>query len=125
MVGLSVRATVLLVVCMCLMTPHGKEAQCTSGQTTVVQGTVFLETPDDPASAPGAKVIVQGDFLIVSTITDREGKFRFSDLEPGSYTVKATYFGLYAEQKITVEPGAVVQVALQLKLPDLKAPPKS
>ena len=50
---------------------------------------------------------------------------RATALGPGSYTVKATYFGLYAEQKITVEPGALVQVALQLKLPDLKAPPKS
>ena len=35
------------------------------------------------------------------------------------------YFGLYAEQKVTVEAGTVVQVVLQLKLPDLKAAPKS
>jgi hypothetical protein len=82
-----------------------------------------LETPNGPA--PGAKVIVQGDFSIVAAITDREGKFRITNLDPGTYTVEVTYFGLYAEQKITVEAGTVVQVALQLRLPVLKASPKS
>lgn len=123
MIGSILRATVLSVVGMCLLIPYGAQAQCSPEPTTVVQGTAFLQTPDGPAA--GAEVIVQGDFLIVSATTDREGKFRFSNLEPGAYTVEATYLGLYAEQKITVEAGALVQVTLQLKLSDLKAPPKS
>jgi hypothetical protein len=110
------------MVGICLLIPCGTEAHCTPEPTTVVQGTTFLEPPDGPV--PGAKVTVHGDFLIVSAITDREGKFRFSNLEPGIYTLEATYLGFYAEQKITVEAGAVVQVALQLKLRDLKASPK-
>ena len=61
----------------------------------------------------------------MSAVTDREGKFRISNLEPGIYTVEATYFGLRAEQKVTVEEGAEIEVLLQLKPPDLKAPPKS
>jgi len=121
-IGSILRATVLSVVGTFLLIPFGTQAQCSPEPTTVVQGTAFLETPDEPA--PGAKVTVQGDFLIESAITDRAGKFRFSNLEPGTYTVSATYFGLYAEQKITVEAGTVVQVALQLKPPVLKASPK-
>ena len=121
MIGLILRATVLSVVGTCLLIACGTEAQCPPEPTTVVQGTAFLQAPDEPA--PGAKVIVERDFFIVSAITDREGKFRFSNLEPGTYTVETTYFGLYAEQKITVKAGAVVQVALQLKGPDLKTPP--
>ena len=121
MIGSIFRATALSVVGLCLLIPHGTQAECSPEPTTVVQGTAFLETPDQ--AAPGAKVTIQGDFLIVSAIADRDGKFRFSNLEPGSYTIEATYFGLHAEQKITVEAGAVVQVTLHLELPDRKTPP--
>jgi len=121
MIGSILRATVLAVG-MCLLIPYGTQAQCSPEPTAVVQGTAFLETSDELAR--GVKVIVQGDFSIVSAITDREGKFRITNLDPGTYTVEATYFGLYAEQKITVDAGTVVQVALQLKGPDLKTPPK-
>ena len=121
MIGSILRATVLAVG-MCLLIPYGTQAQCSPEPTAVVQGTAFLETSD--GLARGVKVTVQGDYLIVSTITDREGKFRFSNLDPGTYTVEETYFGLYAEQKVTVDAGTVVQVALQLKPPVLKASPK-
>ena len=123
MIGSIFRATGLSVVGLCLLVPRGTQAQCSPEPTTVVQGTALLEPPDGPA--PGAKVIVEGDFFIVSAVTDREGKFRFSNLEPGTYTVEARYFGLYAEQKITVEAGGIVQVTLQLKLSEIKAPPES
>jgi len=123
--GSILRATVLSLVGTSMLIPYGVEAQRTPEPTTVVEGTALLETSDGPDYATGAKVILQGDSLIVSAVTDREGKFRFSNLDPGTYTVKTAYFGLYAEQKVTVEVGTVVQVVLQLKLPDLKAPPKS
>ena len=119
MVGFSLRATVLSVVALCLMIPYGKEAQRTSEPATVVQGTVLVETAEGPTAAAGARVIAESDFLIVSTIADSKGKFRFSDLGPGTYAIKTTYFGLNAEQDITLEAGTVVRVALQLKPPDL------
>ena len=125
MIGLRLRVTVLLLVGSCLIVTSGASAQCTPEPITVVRGTVFFDIPDEPNIAQGAKVMIQGDYMVASAITDREGKFRFSNLEPGTYTIAATYFGLYAEEKVTVEPGAIVQVVLRLRLPDLKTSPQS
>ena len=124
-IGLRVAVTVLLLVGSCLLIPRRADAQCTPEPTTIVRGTVYLDASDLSAYAQGVKVIVWDEFTIVSAVTDREGKFRISNLEPGIYTVEATYFGLRAEQKVTVEEGAEIEVRLQLKPPDLKAPPKS
>ena len=119
MTGLGLRIAVLSVG-MCLIIPYRVQAQCTPEPATVVKGTVFMETPDQPAAVSGAKIIILSDFMILSAASDREGKFSFSNLEPGTYTVEATYFGLHAEQRITVEAGTEVQVGLQLKLPGLE-----
>ena len=124
-IGFRVAAIVLLLVGSCLLIPRRADAQCTPEPTTIVRGTVYLDASDVPAYAQGAKVIVRDEFTIVSAVTDREGKFRISNLEPGIYTVEATYFGLHAEQKVTVEEGAEIEVTLQLKPLDFKAPPKS
>ena len=117
-IGFRLTATVLLLVGSCLVIPSMAAAQCTPDPTAAVKGTVFLEAPGEPAYVQGAKVIVQGEFLILSAVTDRDGKFRFSNLEPGTYTVEASYSGLHSEQEISVDPGTEVQVVLQLKLPD-------
>ena len=124
MIGLRLRAIVLLLVGSCLIMPNGADAQCNPEPTTIVKGTVFLEARDKPDYVQGAKVIVQGDTLILSAVTDGEGNFGFSNMEPGTYLVEATYFDLHAEQRISIEAGTVVHVALQLRLPDLKARPK-
>jgi len=117
-IGLRVMAIVLLLVGSSLLIPSMADAQCTSEPTTVVTGTVYLDASDLPAYAPGAKVIVWGEFLVLSAVTDREGKFHLSNMDPGIYTVEATYFDLHAEQKITVEVGTEIKVTLQLKPPD-------
>ena len=80
-----------------------------------MQGTVVLDDVGKPDYVAGAKIIIQSDFTIESAVTDQHGKFHFPNLDPGTYTVEATYFGLYAEQTITVEPGIEVQVPLQLR----------
>ena len=124
-IGLRVAAIVLLLVGSCLLIPRRADAQCTPEPTTIVRGTVYLDASDVPAYARGAKVVVRDEFTIVSAVTDREGKFRISNLNPGIYTVEATYFALHAEQKVSVEEGPEIEVMLQLKVPDLEAPPKS
>jgi hypothetical protein len=124
MVGLLFRATVLSVVGMCLIIPHRAAAQCIPEPTTLVKGTVSLGSRNERDYVSGAKIIVQGDLMTLSAVTDHEGKFGFSNLEPGTYTVEATHLGLHAEQTITVEAGTKVQVVLQLKLPDRETSPK-
>ena len=124
-IGFTLTAIALLLVGSCLLIPRRADAQCTPEPTTIVRGTVYLDASDLSAYAPGAKIVVRDEFTIVSAVTDREGKFRISNLDPGIYTVEATYFGLHAEQKVTIEEGAEIEVMLQLKPPDLKAPSKS
>jgi hypothetical protein len=118
MIGFRLRAIVLLLVGSCLIFLSTADARCAFEPTTVLKGTVILEAPGEPAYVQGAKVIVRGEFLILSAFTDRDGKFRFSNMEPGTYTVEASFFGLHSEQEISVDPGTEVQVVLQLKLPD-------
>jgi len=124
MIGLRLEAIVLLLVGSCLIIPCGGEAQGTQGTTGAMIGTVFWGASDKPSYMQEAKVMVQGDTLMLSAVTDREGNFAVSNMEPGTYTLGATYFGLHAEQRISIEAGAVVHVALQLKLPDLEVPPE-
>jgi len=81
-----------------------------------MQGTVFSGAPDEPLYR--AKVTLYGDTGVISTITDRDGKFSFADVEPGVYFLQASYLGLHAEQNVTVHAGAVVQVSLHLEVPD-------
>ena len=117
-IGFRLTAIVLLLVGSCLVIPSMADAQCTSEPIKVLKGTVFLEAPGEPTYVQGAKVIVQGEFLILSAVTDRDGKFRFSNLEPGTYVLEAMFLGLRDQQEISVESGTEVHVALQLRIPD-------
>ena len=118
MVKFRLRAIVLLLLGSSLIFLSTANAQCAPEPTTVLKGTVSLEAQGQPAHVQGAEIIVEGDFLILSAVTDRDGTFSFSNLDPGTYTVEASLSGLYAEQKVSVEPGAELQVVLQLKSPD-------
>ena len=119
-IAIELRVTLILLVLVggSLIRPSQADAQCASEPATVVTGAVFLEIPGEPIYVQGAKVIVQGEFLILSAVTDHDGKFRFSNLEPGTYVVEAAFFGLHDEQKISVESGVEVHVTLQLRIPD-------
>lgn len=118
MIDFRLRATVLLLVGIGVTMARGVEAQCAPPPETtgIVAGAVFLEEPGESLYVPGAEVLGQSDTMVLFSVTDQEGKFRLSNMEPGTYIVEATYFGLHAEQKITVEAGDLVQVGLPLTL---------
>jgi hypothetical protein len=119
MICSTLRTTALLLFGVCLAIPCDLAAQATTTTTSHVQGIVLLGGHNEPLDAPGAKVFLYGDTGISSTITDRDGKFSFSDVEPpGIYFLEATYQGFRAEQNITVDADTVVQVSLRLEAPD-------
>src|SRR5215469_6185015 len=119
MICSTLKTTVLLLLGICLLTPFGLAAQDTTATTSRLQGTVFSGAPDEPLYTPGAKVTLYGDTGVLSTVTDQDGTFAFTNIDPpGIYFIEATYFGLHAEQNVTVHAGAVVQVSLHLDLPD-------
>ena len=119
MICSTFRTTALSFLGICLLAHCGLAAQDTTATTSRMQGTVFSGAPDEPLYRPGAKVTLYGDTGVISTITDRDGKFSFADVEPpGVYFLQASYRGLHAEQNVTVHAGAVVQVSLHLEVPD-------
>lgn len=119
MICSTLRTTVLSLLGTCLLAPCWLAAQDATATTSRMQGTVFSGAPDEPLYRPGAKVTLYGDTGVISTITDRDGKFFFADVEPpGVYFLQASYLGLHAEQNVTVHAGAVVQVSLHLEVPD-------
>jgi hypothetical protein len=84
-----------------------------------MQGTVSSGAPDEPLYRLGAKVTLYGDTGILSTVTDRDGNFCFTDVEPpGVYFLQASYRDQHAEQNVMVHAGTVVQVSLHLGAPD-------
>ena len=116
MICSALRTTVFLLFGIFLLTPSGLAAQDTTSTTSRMQGTVFSGAPDEPLYRPGAKVTLYGDTGVISTVTDRAGKFFFADVEPpGVYFIEASYMGLHAEQNVMVHAGAAVQVSLHLE----------
>ena len=119
MIRSILRTTSLLLVGCCLAIPSGLSAQASSSTSAHVQGTVFLGTNNSPLFVEGANVALYGDTGITSTLTDRDGKFSFADVEPpGVYLLQVSYRGVHAEQNVMVPAGAVIQVSLQLQTPD-------
>jgi len=85
------------------------------GNTGTVEGTVFVTDSGGPSMVPGAKVVLTGSSTL-QTEADAEGKYSFSAVPPGAYTIQADFPGMHAEQAVTVTSGADVKVALELKL---------
>ncbi len=91
----------------------------TQQATASVHGTVFVADSGGKSYVPGAKVVLKGSTSFYSAEADAEGKFAFGSLDPGTYTIEATQVGLRAEQTITIEGNAVVQIDLELKVPEV------
>ena len=106
----------LLGMCLVLSAAVAQSAPATGS----VQGTVFVVDSEGRSYVPGAKVVLKGETTFSTAEADAEGKFSFTGLQPGTYTIEASQVGLRGEQTITVEGGAVVQVAMELKVPEVK-----
>jgi hypothetical protein len=108
----------MVLLGMWLVTPAGLAAQdAASGAASHVQGTVLLGASNQPLS--GAKVVLFGDTALSSRTTGQNGRFDFDNVQPpGIYFLEVTYFGLHAQQNVTVNAGGVIEVSIRLDAPE-------
>jgi hypothetical protein len=91
-------------------------AQSPAQSTGAVQGLVFITDADGGRSVVSAtKITVDGPAHIEAQ-SDNEGKFAFSTLPAGSYTITANTPGMAATQGVVVTAGTVSQVQLEMEL---------
>ena len=101
------------VLGLCLLLPVALAAQ-TSQASGRLECEVFVVDSEGRSVVPGAKVLLSGP-AGRQTETDAQGKCVFSDLPPGTYALVVQFTGLEAAQFVTVKPGEVTQVPVQLK----------
>jgi hypothetical protein len=95
-------------------------AQGPAQPTGAVQGLVFITDADGGRSVVSAtKITVDGPAHIEAQ-SDNEGKFAFSTLPAGSYTITANTPGMAATQGVVVTAGTVSQVQLEMELEAVK-----
>src|ERR1700693_6224490 len=91
-------------------------AQSAGQPNGAVQGLVFITVADGGRSVvPVTKITLDGP-AHKEAQSDNEGKFAFSTVPAGSYTITANAPGMAATQGVVVTAGAVSQVQLQMKL---------
>jgi hypothetical protein len=91
-------------------------AQGAGQPTGAVQGLVFITDADGGRSVvPATKITLDGPARIEAQ-SNNEGKFAFSIVPAGSYTITVNTPGMAATQGVVVTAGAVSQVQLEMKL---------
>ncbi len=82
-------------------------------QTGNIFGTV---TGNDGAALPGVTVTLSGVGAPQNAVTDAQGRFRFINLSPGSYTLKAELsgYGTATRSGVTVNLGRNAEIAMTL-----------
>lgn len=83
--------------------------------TSAIQGRVYDKNSD--AELPYATlVLIRADSVVASTLTDSTGMYRFNDVAPGRYDMKATYVGyapsIYRELLATSTHDLIVNVPM-------------
>jgi len=107
-------ATGLLMCALTAVAAVGQQtAPATQTVPAIVQGTI-----SDPAGQvlPGVQVtLAQVGARPVVTLTDARGVFRFEDVRPGMYSLRAAHAGFkVAVLEVTVMPGQLLQVAFRM-----------
>ena len=108
---LTVFATALFVVAL--------SALGAAQQTVAITGLVSDQTG---ASVAGAKVeLTRGLVVIRSVVTDREGRYRLDDPQPGAYTVRVTAPNFQAaERQVSLASGPAVVADFRLNVQALE-----
>lgn len=117
MAGFNFRA-VLLLLSFSLLNAVALQAQVIQPTAGAMQGTVSIAGGTDQTPVSGATIAVFGEASVISTVSDREGKFSFSGLAPGIYVLEARYLGLRAQRRIGIRAGEIVQVSVELESPN-------
>jgi hypothetical protein len=99
---------------MCLLYTAGVAAE-TGTKAGCVKGEVVVMDPGGSSYVSGALISLDGPEHF-TTETDSGGQYRFSSVEPGTYTIKATAPGLDSQQSVSVTPGEVAEVSLTLRI---------
>ena len=109
---------ILSLIIACLILDCVASAQ-TGASTGRIDGTVFVVDLQGTSYIPGAKVRLSGAASLEQH-TDEQGRFSFDKVAPGPYTIATQFPGLQAERSVTVEPGKVGNVAIELKPVEVK-----
>jgi len=114
MLSNSIKSIMLAVLCMVL------GAGLVFAQSTVSGGIRGKVTDPQGAIVPNATVTTTniGTNKAETATTDSDGGFRFSNLQPGTYTVavSATSFANFTQEKVVVEVGQTTPVDVSLGL---------
>lgn len=113
--GIFLFATLIAVFMVLPLFARGQSAV----KPGTVEGTVSVVDSAVPSVLPGAKIVLRGSATI-ETETDANGKYSFSQVVPGDYTIAADFPGMHAERSVAVPPGADVKVPMELKLVEVK-----
>lgn len=92
---------------------------CASAQTVSIKGKVYDMATN--STLPGA--IVQLDDTGKQTVTDANGNFQFTGVDPGSYTIKIRFIGFDEMQKtitVSADKTTTINIPLSTKANDLK-----
>src|SRR5437867_1272056 len=103
----------LVVVCGFLLRPAAAQVR-----TGTILGTV---TDQSQGVLPGVTATLTSPALPggpVTTVTDVQGRYRFPELQPGTYTVKLSLSGFadYAQEQIRVAYGSNVEINVSMKV---------
>ena len=95
---------------------HFALGQTPGSATGTIQGVVFTANAAGERSVlPAAKISLDGA-THVETQSNNEGKFVFSTIPAGSYTITAQAPGMAARESVLVTRGSASQVELEMKL---------
>ena len=115
--SISTRLLLMTAFCMAVILSGAGSALAQSAVTGAIGGTV-----SDPSNAaiPSATVTLrsQGTNKEETVVTGEDGRFRFTNLQPGTYSVSvsASGFADYKQSEITVEVGRLTDVNAALRV---------